>query len=275
MKRRIGIIGFGNMGSAITERLKSKYKIFVFDKDKVKIRNLKGIKVADNIIELVNNVETVILAVKPQDFDELLNKLKELVKGKLVISIAAGIGTGDIEKILRNARVVRAMPNLPAKFGKGVSCLCKGKFASGKDLNFARQLFNRLGGTRIIKENMMAQATAVSGSGPGFYFDIVESHSEDYKHDPQKVLSVFIDDLTEAAKDIGFKPYEAKFLTISTGSACEFLLRTTKLPPSELKKQVASKGGTTEAGLKVLHKGGSLKQAVKAALKRAKELSRR
>ncbi len=270
MNKKIGIIGFGNMGSAIAERLKAKYQIFVFDKDANKIKNISGLEICEEIKDLIERVDTIILAVKPQDFGNLLNEIKDSVKGKLIISIAAGITTQYMENRLGEVKAIRVMPNMPAKIGKGMTCLCRGEFTTDDDLNFSQKLFDKLGKTLILNEDMMDAATAVSGSGPGFYFDIIESR----QGRREKILQEFIFSLTEAAKSIGFSPEEATLLSSTTGNASEMLIEQTKLSPVELKKQITSKGGTTEAGLEVLHKGGSLKEAVKAALKRAKELSK-
>lgn len=278
MINKIGIIGFGNMGSSLATRLKTQkniYEIWVFDKDKDKIKNLLDINIAENNTELVNKVDTVVLAVKPQDFDIVLDEIKDHVKEKLIISIAAGITTAYIEKYLGCVRVVRTMPNMAVKIGKGMACLCKGRFATREDLNFTKHLFKHLGETLIINENMMDKATAISGSGPGYYFDIIQTKQNEYRSNPNKVLKDFIRSLTEAAISIGFSKEEAKLLASTTGSASELLLKKTKLSPNELKKQITSKGGTTEAGLKALHKRGSLVEAAKAALRRAQELSRK
>jgi pyrroline-5-carboxylate reductase len=273
MKKTIGIIGFGNMGSAIAEKLKSHYRTFVFDKDKNKTAEFPGIEVVEDGAALVNLVDTVILAVKPQDFDTLLNAINGFIKDKLVISIAAGITTAHIEKLLGNIRVIRAMPNMAIKIGEGISCLSKGKFSREEDLNFTEQLFSCMGKTLRIEEEKMPVVTAVSGSGPGFYFDRIESILADNK-DPDEFKREFIVSLTKAAEESGLKHEEAVFLASGTGNACQLLLVKTKLSPSELKKQITSKGGTTLAGLDALHATGSLIEAVKAAKKRAEELSK-
>jgi pyrroline-5-carboxylate reductase len=264
--KRIGILGFGNMGSAIAEQIKSAYEIFIFDKDKNKTQGVRALKVAENIQNLVKSSEVVILAIKPQDFDGVLNEIIGVVKDKLVISIAAGITTAHIEKLLGDVRAVRGMPNLPAKIKQGMTCLCKGRFASAQDLEFAQELFNRVGNTLIINENMMDAATAISGSGPAYVCSYLESKKEKEK---------FLNDFQEAAKAIGFNAQQAEILVNATFSGTVEFLKKTKLVPSGLKKQVASKGGTTEAALQVLESGGTLKEAVKAAKKRAEELSRR
>lgn len=272
MKDKIGIIGFGNMGSALGEQFKTKYDILVFDQDSHKTKNLAGIDVADNATDLINKVDIVILAVKPQDLGNLLEEIKNFMKGKLIISIAAGITTDRIEKYLVNARVIRVMPNLPARIAKGMICLCRGKSAEQEDLSFAEELFNNLGNTLVLDEAMMDAATAISGSGPGYLYDWAEGKNiEEIK---KYAKDVFIPALTRAAQSIGFAPRQAQALAKVTVEGSIDFLEKTKLSTLELKKQVTSKGGTTEAGLKVLQAGGTLVEAVKVALKRAQELSR-
>jgi len=273
--KKIGIIGFGNMGSVIAERIKSKYEVTVFDKDSDKTKNFFDIKVASSNIDLVKDSNTVILAVKPQDFEVVLNEIKDYTKDKLIISIAAGVTTGYIEKFLGNVGVIRVMPNMPAKIGKATSCLCKGRFVTDADLDFSEELFKYLGHTIVLNEDMMDAATAISGSGPGYYFDAIESNPERYKNNPSKFRDDFITEFTKAAKAVGFDEHKAKFLASYTVVASDLLLKKTGMSPRELKGQIASKGGTTQAALEVLHKGGSLEEAVKAALKRAEELSKR
>lgn len=271
----IGILGFGAMGSAIAERLPSVYTLWTFDKDKNKTQNLTGIQSAASPVDLVHTVGTLILAVKPQDFDTTLSEIKGTVIKKLIISIAAGIPTGYIEKFLGDVRVIRVMPNMPAKIGEGVSCLCKGKFAKDEDLLFSQELFDRLGKTLILNEKMMNAATAVSGSGPGYYFDIIERNRQAYEKEPQRLLNDFIASLSQAAEGIGFSRAQAKFLAENTAKGSQKYLTTTGISPDEAKKQIISKGGTTEAGLEALHRTGSLEEALKAAVARAEKLAKK
>jgi len=279
MKKIIGIIGFGNMGLSIASRIKEDYRVLVFDKDPAKTSNLEDdIEAVDNLKNLVAETEVVILAVKPQDFEYVLGEIKGLVAEKLIISIAAGISTKYIEDKLGVVRVVRVMPNMPARIGEGTTCIAQGKFASEEDQDFAENLFDYVGETLVIEEKMMNHATAVSGSGPGFCCDLIELKKIDYT-DTEKVRQFvnneFIPALTLTAINIGFSKADAQFLASSTGNGCIALLKETKQTPQEIRSQVTSKGGTTEAGLEVMHKGGSLDDAVKAALKRAEELSER
>lgn len=267
--KKIGIIGFGNMGSAIAERAKAEYQIIAFDKDNNKVKNLSGISIGKDVIDLVNKSEVIILAVKPQDFEPALNQIKNNIVDKLVVSIAAGITTNYIEKHLGRVRVIRVMPNMPAKIGEGISCLSKGKYATDGDLDFTKRLFSYVGDTLILDESMINAATAISGSGPAYFCDFIKDagNAENKKDE-------FIDKLTKAAISIGFNQDEAKKLSEATINGTILLLAKLNLSCDELIKQVASKGGTTEAALAVLHKGGFLEQAVKAALQRAADLSK-
>lgn len=275
MKKVIGIIGFGNMGSAIAGSIKAAYQVLVFDKDRAKLEGLAGISIADNIAELVAQAEIIILAVKPQDFEPLLNEIGSGIKDKLAVSIAAGVATTYVEKRLRNARVARVMPNMPAKIGKGVSCVTAGRSATPDDIKATKDIFANLGQVMALKEEMMDAATAVSGSGPGFYFNEVESRPDEHKQNCYEFQEDFISRLSKAAEAAGFDEKDAHFLAHHTVTGSELLLKAGGLNAGELKDQVASKGGTTEAGLKILQSGGTLVDAVKAAVKRAKELSKK
>ncbi|MCK9573203.1 MAG: pyrroline-5-carboxylate reductase [Candidatus Omnitrophica bacterium] len=271
---KIGIIGYGNMGAAIARGISSKYQVFVFDKEASKTKNIVKVKTVKSIFSLLDNVDALILAVKPQDFNDVLAEIKNNIDDKLIISIAAGRPTRGIEKILGKVRVVRVMPNLPAKIGKGMSCLCKGKFANNSDLKFAKKIFDFIGDTLVLNENMMDAATADSGSGPGFICQLVSGKS---LKEAKKIAQIeLVPLMLDAGMDIGFKRGQAELLAVATTAGTMALLEKSNISAENLLKQVASKGGTTEAGLKVL-KGNKkfLSKAFKAALKRAKELSRR
>lgn len=273
MDRSVGIIGFGNMGSAIAERL--DMPLSVFDLDALKTANLKdSVKALPSADLVVQNSDAVILAVKPQDFGTLMDMLKKTAQGtnKIFISIAAGIPTGYIEKALGNARVIRAMPNLPAKIGQGITALSRGAYASDDDLDFARKLFSALGKTLIVAENMLNAVTAVSGSGPAYVCYLLEKEGTPPTEEKQKQ---FLAEFTRAAQAIGFNPEQAALLVAQTYAGTLSFLQKTNITASGLREQVTSKGGTSEAALAVLRQGGSLGNAIKAAAKRADELSKK
>jgi pyrroline-5-carboxylate reductase len=276
--KKIGIIGFGNMGSVISQKLaeqKDEYEVFVFDKETSKLANLGRIKAAKDSRDLASQVEVIILAVKPQDFNHILKEIKGLTANKLIISIAAGISTSRIEKLLGEARVIRVMPNIGAKVAESVTCLCKGALATDDDLELAQELFYYLGAVRVIDEAMMNAATAISGSGPAYVFHFIENSTLDPENIPEHARHDMMRRLEKAAEGLGFSTEDAAFLAANTTNAAISLLHKTKLPAQELRKQVTSKGGTTEAALEVITKGGSWEEAAQAAQKRAEELARR
>ncbi len=269
---KIGILGYGNMGSAIAERLKSKYQVYVFDKDKAKLTGAQGVSTVGSLEELANSANILVLAIKPQDFESTLSELKKFKAIHLFISIAAGIATSHIESILGKKAVIRVMPNLPAKVGEGMICLSRGKNAGETDLFFARSLFNQMGETLIVEENLMDGVTAVSGSGPGFLYALL-SRIDEAKWD-SFVLDEFTPKLADAARLSGFSEEQSQLLAKTTAQGSMVLLKEAKVAPELLKTRVASKGGTTEAGLAVLEGNiENLASAVKAAMKRSKELS--
>lgn len=273
--QKIGIIGFGNMGQAITERIKAHYQVIIFDKDKGKISSVSGIRIAKDNIDLVKTADVVILAVKPQDFDTVLNEIKNYAEDKLIISIAAGITTSYIEKFIRKVKVIRAMPNIGVRIGEAETSLSKGKNARDIDLDFAKELFNCLGKTWAMKEEMINAATAISGSGPAYIFYYMNIKRIDHFDVPVRLEREYIERLKEAAEKVGFDAQTAIELATSTTASSIHLIKETGVSPVELIKQVASKGGTTEAALEILAKGGSWVEAAQAALKRAEELGKR
>ncbi|MFA5155881.1 MAG: pyrroline-5-carboxylate reductase [Candidatus Omnitrophota bacterium] len=271
---KIGIIGYGNMGSAIARQLKNNYEVLVFDKDKARLGSADGIAATASIAELVEKSGIVILAVKPQDFSDALAAIKAVAKNKLFISIAAGISATYIEDALGQARVIRTMPNMPAKIGESMTCLAQGRFATLDDLDTAENLFEYMGEVLVIEENMMNQATAISGSGPAYVCNFLESQGLGPENVPDDKKAYFLDIFQKAARELGFSEHDARLLTKATFNGTLSFLKREKISPAELREQVTSKGGTTEAALVTLNKGGSLVDAVKAAAKRAEELSR-
>jgi len=274
-RKKIGILGYGNMGSAIAEGIKARYAVCVFDKEKSKITGLKGIASTDSSRGLVELNEVIILAIKPQDFDILLNEVKYFLQDKLVISIAAGVTTGYLEEILGQTRVIRVMPNLAVSIAEGETCICKGRYAKAGDLWFTKGLFKILGKVWELKEEKLNAATAISGSGPAYILLDMEINKIDPLRIPLRFEKVWIHNLHEAALAVGINPKIAQDLSASTTTSTIHLAKHAGNSPAELRKLITSPGGTTEAALKVITDGGSWPQAALAAKKRAQELSKR
>ena len=273
--KRIGIIGYGNMGSCIGQVLaKNGYTAIAFDSDSAKLSHCAGASTAANIKELIEAVDVVVLAVKPQDFGELLKEIKNSVQEKLIVSIAAGITTKYIENYLGAVRIVRVMPNMAARVGQAMTCLCKNVFVLESDTGEVQRMFALLGQTALIDEAMMNAATAVSGSGPGYFFDLVARGVIDVHN--QSHVDQFVEALSVSASHVGFNSQQARLLANATTAGSVALIENSDVAADVLVKQVASKGGTTEAGLQVLYKKNpySLDEAVRAAAQRAGELSK-
>ncbi len=280
MEKMIGIIGFGNMGSVIAERIKSKYKVLVFDKDNEKTKDSRGIEIKDNVVDLVKVADVIILAMKPQDFESALSEIREYVDGKLIISIAAGRTTKYIYDNLlypTGVRIIRAMPNLLGRIGKGATFLYKSSSANEKDIVFAEKLFGALGRTWRIeegKEDRMDFVTAVSGSGPAICCYRIESQSIDTHKMSAEQKKDLIAYLKEGAIAGGFNKKDGEALAENIVEGVINLLNLSSITPQMLREQITSKRGTTEAALEALNNGFSIEEAIQAAIRRAKELSR-
>lgn len=259
MKKKIGIIGCGNMGSAIIRQ--SKVSI-IFDKDAKRMNDIKRryhVKVAFDNQDATKKSDIIIIAVKPQNIDEVLEGIRSVIRNQLVVSIAAGISTRYIEnKIGREVRVIRIMPNIAAQVKSSISAICKGRFARNIDLLIAEEIFQRLGKVVRVKENHLDAFTALAGSGPAYFF-------------------YFIEALSNAGKKIGFTEKEIIYFVKEVAKGSIKLLEETGLSAKELCEKVTSKGGTTEAALNVFKHGRFneiIRKAVFEATVRAKQLSR-
>ena len=266
---KIGLIGCGNMGEAIVSRLArakpaAARSIIATDVDKAKMRKVRpryGVRVADSIGKVVGFADVIIIAVKPKDFDAVLLSMRPCIStGKTIISIAAGITTGYIEKRLgKRIAVIRAMPNMPAVIGEAVSSISAGKHAKKRDVNIARSIFSAVGEVVEVDEKLVDSVTAVSGSGPAYFFYFVEC-------------------LIETAKELGLAERIAKRLALKTALGSAKLLAACGEEPGVLRAKVTSKGGTTEAAFKAFEAEdfrGIVKKAVRRAHQRSRELSRR
>ena len=250
----IGIIGAGNMGRAIAGRVSQKILITDIDPSKLHFKKDRRILITRDNISLVERSDVIILAIKPQDSPSLLKEIAPYVKNKLIISILAGINTSFIEEVLKRSRVIRVMPNMAIMVGRGISAITAGRFACKKDLAIVRKIFLNLGEVVEVKENLFDAVTAVSGSGPAYYF-------------------LFTEMLQKAGISCGLKKDLAKRLAIAVFIGAAESAIANNISMQDFVKKVASKGGTTEAALKIFKERG-LEEIVKKAVKSAREKSR-
>ncbi len=263
----LGVIGVGNMGYAILGGLIEKgfvgpQEAAAFDIDTARARraNELGARVAPTIDDLVASSDVVLLAVKPQHMDECLADVASHARGAhLFISIAAGISTGYVEKRLGGTpRVVRVMPNTPAQVGAGAAALCRGRHATDADLEYACSMFATLGEAVVVDEPMMDWVTALSGSGPAYFFYLVEI-------------------ITRAAQEGGLPEGVAERLARQTFIGAARLLEESGERADVLRQKVTSKGGTTEAALRAMERenvADRIGRALQAAADRSRELGR-
>jgi pyrroline-5-carboxylate reductase len=265
--KKVAIIGGGKMGSIIaqgliTRKIVPAKDIVVTDIDAARLKFLNSslkLKVSRDNEKAVQCADVIILAVKPQNMAATLNEISSSVnKSKVVISIAAGITTNFIEKsLIKGVRVVRVMPNTPALVGEGAAAVAAGRWAKANDVNLARAIFNAVGISVEIKERLMDAVTGLSGSGPAYFFLIIEA-------------------MIEAGLKTGLSRDLAKQLATQTMLGAARLCLQSDKEPAQLREMVTSPNGTTFAGLKVMEEKNIraiIIAAIQAATKRSKELA--
>lgn len=262
--QKIGFIGLGRMASAIingiiTSGFMPKENILGFDvnKDTAKFasKNL-GIETVSNIEELMAASSIVLIATKPFVVREVLDEIKDKVRNHLIISILAGVSLKVYENVLPNTRIVRVMPNTPALIAEGMSAVCKGTYAHDYDAEFVYDMFSKLGKAIYIEEKDIDIVTAISGSGPAFYYYIIEK-------------------IANAGKLLGLDAETALRLSAQTALGSAKMMFETPDTPEELIRAVTTPGGCTEVGNNVLNNSNIdeiLFKTIKRTAEKAKKL---
>ncbi|ANF82456.1 pyrroline-5-carboxylate reductase [Acinetobacter sp. NCu2D-2] len=260
----ISFIGGGNMAQALIGGLISRglapSRITVSDPVE-KVRSLlaeKGVNVTDNNQAAIQDAQIVLFAVKPQVLANVLKPLNGLLDGKLVISIVAGAEIKTVGALLGTDRIVRVMPNTPALVQTGAHGLFAYENVSAQDRELASQVLASTGLTIWVKTEAQIDAvTAVSGSGPAYFFYMMES-------------------MIRAGKNLGLDEKVATELTLQTALGAAQMAITSANTPAELRKNVTSPNGTTQAALEVFdraHISQNIQVALAAAQKRSQELA--
>ncbi|MBI4560192.1 MAG: pyrroline-5-carboxylate reductase [Candidatus Hydrogenedentes bacterium] len=249
----LGFLGFGNMGQAIARGLLdtgtvTPRQILIFDIDEKKLEDARalGVSVVATSGELAQRSEVLILAVKPQSMADALRETKcGLAPDTLIISIAAGISLNRLEQSLGTSfRIVRVMPNTPALVGAGAAAAALNSQCTEADIETTRAIFEAVGIVEIVREEVMDAVTALSGSGPAYFFHFVEI-------------------LAAAGTAHGLSGEQAVRLAAQTLSGAGRLLRESGESAEVLRQRVTSKGGTTEAALNCFKEQG-LERIVRA-----------
>jgi pyrroline-5-carboxylate reductase len=265
---KVALIGGGNMGEAMLAAVLSKAlaqpaSISVSDVSQERLDHLKkkySITVTADNAEAVSAKDIVILAVKPQNLAEVLAGLKGKLKAnQLVLSIVAGAKIATISGGLNHSAIIRAMPNTPARVGEGMSVWTATPEVTESQKQSARAILGAMGRELYVDdESYLDMATAVSGSGPAYFFLMVEA-------------------LVEAAIEIGLPRDTAQELVLQTMLGSARFIKQSGEAPAELRQKVTSPGGTTAAALAQFERGEFnklVRRAVRAAYERAKELGK-
>ena len=269
MNYELGIIGAGNMAEAIARGVMNKN---VLRADQIisadvspQRRELFGnelkIKAVEDNLEAARNAKVILLSVKPQMMAAALAGIGKATDPArtLVVSIAAGISTAFIERSLnagRPWRVVRTMPNTPMLVGEGMVAMCPGAHATAADMASARRLFEAAADVIEVTEDRLDTVTAVSGSGPAYFFYLVEQ-------------------MIKAGVELGLTQQQAELLAKKTAAGAAKMLSSSADTPEVLRRKVTSPGGTTEAAITHMTRSGWPQitiDAIKAAERRGKEL---
>lgn len=266
-KIKIGFIGAGNMGSAliaalVRKKIFSPSRIGVCEPDAGRVKALRRkfpITVFKSNAELAAAAPVLLLAVKPQQMTEILREIGPAVtKRHLILSIAAGLDTSYFAgRLPEGTRLVRIMPNMAAMIGEGAAGLYAGPHATRGDRSLAFKIFSAAGqAVYVDREDLLDAVTAVSGSGPAFVY-------------------LFIDALIEAGASRGLGRDLGRKLVLQTLVGAVKMVEVSKEPIPDMIQRVASRGGTTEAGLKILEDRGFrriIQEVIDAATQRAREL---
>ncbi|MCK5845436.1 MAG: pyrroline-5-carboxylate reductase [Victivallales bacterium] len=261
----IAFIGAGKMATAIVKGMLAagspfkKHEIIASDvsEESAKLFTYKtGIPCAATPRECVEKADFVLLAVKPQSISDAIAEISGAAAGKPLISIAAGVTLKTLMEGFETDRVIRVMPNTPLMIGEGASVLAASPNATENDKKTALAIFAASGITYELDESLIDAVTAVSGSGPAYFFEMIDA-------------------MAEAGTKAGLPAEIAMELTIQTACGAAGMLKAKNGTPHELRDAVTSPGGTTAAALATMEKNnfrGLLNDAVEAAKNRSIEL---
>ena len=260
----IGFIGGGNMAEALIKGIiQSGMKGVVVseprDERRAYLEKTYNVQTTADNKEVVKDCKIVILAVKPQNMDDVTKEISGVITGdKIIVSIAAGITLSQLSSSLNTSKIIRVMPNTPALVQEGMSVMSMCECIHDKEMGIIRGIFMSIGKVMVLPEKYMDAVTAVSGSGPAF-------------------IALFVEKMIDAGVTAGLSKDNATELAIQTLIGTAKLLET-GMPPDKLREMVTSPGGTTAAGLKVFEERGLkdiVTSVIEAAVKRSKELGRK
>ncbi len=256
-------IGGGNMAEALIRGMvRQGMKDIVVSEPRAERREhlekTYGVKTTSDNAEAASASDVVMLAVKPQNMEEVLEGLRPLATDeRTFVSIAAGVTLSYLEKRLGTRNIVRVMPNMAARVGEGMAVMSLCECIDHRKMAVVREIFMASGRVIVLPEKHLDAVTALSGSGPAF-------------------VALFLGALAEAAEAAGLPRHNAIELAVQTAAGTAKLLDE-GLEPAELIEKVRSPGGTTAEGLRVFEEQGlaeMVRAAFEAARRRAAELAK-
>ena len=261
---RLGFIGCGNMASAIMGGIiengivtpEDIWGSDVFAPGREKVKEKFGINVTADNLEVVENTDVLILAVKPQYYESVIKEITDKVRAEqIIITIAPGKTLSWLaEKFGKDVKIVRTMPNTPAMVCEGMTGACRNEFVTDEELETAVTILKGFGKVEVISESLMDVVVSVSGSSPAYVY-------------------MFIEAMADAAVADGMPRAQAyKFAAQAVLGSAKMVLETGK-HPGELKDMVCSPGGTTIEAVRVLEREG-MRSAVIEAMKRCAEVAK-
>ncbi|HWE04827.1 MAG TPA: pyrroline-5-carboxylate reductase [Tepidisphaeraceae bacterium] len=268
MQYELGIIGAGNMAEAI---VRGVVRAGLFSADRIIAADVSAerrdffanqlhVKAVEQNIDVARQASVLLLSVKPQQMASALATLGPATDPKtLIISIAAGVSSAFIEKNLggdKRWRVIRCMPNTPMLVGAGMAGIARGANATADDIAIARRIFESAAEVIEVDEDKIDAVTAMSGSGPAYFFYLVEQ-------------------MVNAGVELGLTAEQSRLLSAQTALGAAKMLMASSDSPEELRRKVTSPGGTTHAAVSYLEShavGAAIVEAIKAAQRRGREL---
>lgn len=264
IKKKVGIIGCGNMGGAILygaleSGILSKDDVYVYDINPAMMGKASGwgVHLSQNDEDVCQNADLILLAVKPQNTAEALAQCKKALEGKALMSIVAGVTVSRLQAMIDGTpRILRIMPNTPAMVFEGAFALCSDNDFTNEELEAAKSLYSSIGIVELVPEHLIDAVCGLSGGGPAY-------------------VSMFIEAMADGGVKQGLPRKTAYRLAAQTCLGTAKMILEMNIHPGELKDMVTSPGGTTIDGCEALEKGGmraAVMECINAGAEKSKQL---
>ena len=240
MSNKLGFIGCGKMAKAIIKGVlasNSDIEIIASTSSSLSAQKAKeelNINVVNDNKFVANFADIIFIATKPNQVETVLNEIKDITNSqKLIVSVAAGVSINKIQNIIGNLPIIRVMPNTPALVNEGISAIAQGKFAIEEHLKKVKNILENVGKVICVEENQIDVVTAISGSGPAFFYQIFE-------------------DMAQAGVKLGLEYDKSLLLAVQTALGSAKMTLQREKPLNDLIASVATKGGCTEVGINTM-----------------------